>query len=193
MLKFSVDLQSFKKKFGRVPSVVFRTEGTALVFVKSYIFKEIEKFVDSDGSGDWKERSEFGNLYTSWKKKNAATFRRKSKEDSGMSFLLKYLRFRIFNDFPNRNLYIDFRKSTDKKINYIIPKVQTGDDIPVTDLMRKAFSYTSKPLEKKTTHINIPAREIGKPVFQKTKQNYFSIFSDNFLSGFFRELENGTS
>lgn len=185
----SIEEQSRAKLFKflslRLPLIIRKSEDEGLKKIALYIKKSTLEFIEGGGE-NWPPRSDFAETYGSQGGRNNITFRKKTRRDldNGILFIMRYFRWRIFNDDENKNLFIDFRKSSRDEVNALIKMIQKGKTITVTDLMRKAFSYTDFPLEATTTQIDIPAREIGKPVFRKTSNDYFVKLTDGFYPEF---------
>lgn len=181
-----LSLMSFLSK--TLPVEIRYSERQALNFLGSFIRDETELFIAAGGK-NWAARSKIAEVYTSAPRKGKVVFRKKKwkfaqrgrAEDEGMLFLMKYFQWRIENEGVNQDLFVDFGGSSRAKVDYLITQVQIGAKIPVTAAMRRAFSFTEFPLKNKTTTIKIPPREIGKPVFRKTKKEYYTKFVDVFL------------
>ena len=182
----------------RLPLEIRFAERRALHSLGSFIEDETFAFIAAGGKG-WRPRSEIADKYTSAPRKGKVVFRKKSggfagrgrAEDEGMLFLMKYFQWRIENEGVNQTLFVDFGGSSRDEVDFLITQVQSGATIPVSDAMRRAFSFTDFPLKDSTTQIKIPAREIGKPVFRRSRTKYFTKFIDVFVPVLQSELNVG--
>jgi len=170
-----------------LPEIIRESEDFALTSAAIFTRGKTADLINS-----FPKRSKFSDIFTSSEKFNTPqiTFTRKTQRDSGMSFLLQYYQWKIVKDANEFFLLIDFGKSSRIHINQLIKLVQLGEEIPVTDHMRRAFSFTDFPLKASTTMIKIPSREIDGPLFRGIRGDLVTHIIDAFFQEFNRRVAN---
>lgn len=171
-----------EKQVERIARNLNTAEDKALQTVAYMMKSEVMNYIESDGGGSFHERSMIAHRYSSSvDRKFPLQLRTRATRRNPMLFLMPYYTWRKKSVGEQKDLDIFFRDSSNPQIDFLIGQVQTGAQITVTEKMRRAFGATDFPLKADTKEINIPAREIGRPVFLLTKSKIPAVLLKSML------------
>lgn len=168
---------------------------------------EIRNYVESAGEGSWRK----AHPLTAAFEKHDGKWQRRGGFISPYYGLGKFARYKImqgdselktgFGTFSSRDIKRGKPAEFTQRLQEIAQQAQTRHRVLVSPVMRRLLGATKPkknavigvdyfPIRKNTISLNIPARPIVVPVFQKAKGKLAAVFFEKFTLAIKKRFEN---